>query len=1032
MKRHIFLLLALACCAFCFAGNPFIPGYFADPTIRKFGDIYYLYATTDGNGNGYGPAQVWASYDFRNWKNITMDWPATEVVWAPDVVQAPNGKFHYFYCEPCMVHEGIGDTPIGPWRNILGGRDDVLVPDRFVHNAITLDPQAFTDDDGSTWLYFGTWGIYDGFGCGAAKLSPDMKSFTEKKLIPNTEIKDFFEAPFMLKKDGVYYFMYSSGSCHDHTYRVQYATSTAGPTGPFKYQGCILETNADSTVHGPGHHSVLRDGDEYYIVYHRHNIPRGIHGFHRQVCIDRLVFTPDGHIEKVTPTAEGIMPRSVAGRKLPRNLAYKAKATASSYYSDDFRPDYATDDDNATLWKPATCTGRDYLQLDLGKPTKFDELWLQFEYANYYYQYKVETSLDGQVWTPYSDHTANTTAASPSIDRGKAKARYVRITVTGREKNGHFGGIWNVKIFNGNAPRLPYPELANKPGKAPLAADRAGKAPIVSITADDYAPGDILTEIANKPAGNFRSEAPLNVELRDGRQAFRFTGEQTFRSSFPMPQTLDYSAPYTVSAWVLNPEVEPLECVACLMPVGNDLSTVELMNGSDPANGLVRHNGTFENSGARQIAERKGQWQHWTITYDGYMERRYLDGKLVGEKNSMLLLRPQDYMQLGAAFDGSAPFDGYLHSLKIYDRTLSAQEIADEYKQPTASDVAYYYMADGEPHAGKTATSDLALLDAIPANAATVEIVWAADGDWQFATSRPAAAKHIHSIVAYKSKKSAQQIAADSTKALAKPAIACNLALRAITPELVVAEVEQQTGCTYRFGNGTWSRSPRWVGTPAKGAKTMCAYVKDAHGNVARSKDIALPKTRLTNAGELSDHHGPKAKDAQARFDAGTWALQSAAGNFNANADDNAIMAATDIEGDFTLTARLVDIDKPAYNEAGLMALDSTEPHNQRIVQLGVFPHYGCGNMLTTVAHHGMRPQQPRGNAADYDPWLMIERHGNTFFVRTSPDGKAWRDMPGSPVEMEGIAPKVRAGLFQTTYSDKLGHARFADVSIWR
>ena len=43
--------------------NPFIPGYFADPTIRKFGDTYYIYATTDGTGNGYGPAQVWVSKD---------------------------------------------------------------------------------------------------------------------------------------------------------------------------------------------------------------------------------------------------------------------------------------------------------------------------------------------------------------------------------------------------------------------------------------------------------------------------------------------------------------------------------------------------------------------------------------------------------------------------------------------------------------------------------------------------------------------------------------------------------------------------------------------------------------------------------------------------------------------------------------------------------------------------------------------------------------------------------------------------------
>ena len=72
--------------------NPFIPGYFADPTIRKFGDTYYLYATTDGTGNGYGPAQVWASKDFVNWRNFVMNWPTTEVVWAPDVVKQKNGK----------------------------------------------------------------------------------------------------------------------------------------------------------------------------------------------------------------------------------------------------------------------------------------------------------------------------------------------------------------------------------------------------------------------------------------------------------------------------------------------------------------------------------------------------------------------------------------------------------------------------------------------------------------------------------------------------------------------------------------------------------------------------------------------------------------------------------------------------------------------------------------------------------------------------------------------------------------------------
>ena len=217
--------------------NPFIPGYFADPTIRQFGDTYYLYATTDGTGNGYGPAQVWASKDFVNWTNYVMNWPTTEVVWAPDVVQQPNGKYRYFYCEPCNINIGESDTPAGPWTNILGQEDAVMVPDRYIHNVITLDPMLFEDEDKSQYLYFTTWGIYNGFGCGVAKLKDgdfslsDLSSevkrdarrwnenspfpiaadsfFSEKRLIPNTELKDIFEAPFIFKHNGVYWMICS-------------------------------------------------------------------------------------------------------------------------------------------------------------------------------------------------------------------------------------------------------------------------------------------------------------------------------------------------------------------------------------------------------------------------------------------------------------------------------------------------------------------------------------------------------------------------------------------------------------------------------------------------------------------------------------------------------------------------------------------------------------------------------------------------------------------------------------------------------
>ncbi len=426
--------------------NPMIPGYFADPTIKKFGDTYYVYATTDGSGAGFGPAQLWQSKDLVNWTLMPMNWPDSHWIWAPDVMHNSNdGKYYYVYCQPCQIHVGVGDTPRGPWQNILGESEAVLVPDRFVTNAITLDGQTFIDDDGSIYMYWGTWGIYDGFGCGAGKLTPDMKGFTETRLIPNTEVTDFFEAPFVLKKDGKYYFMYSSGSCHDHTYRVQYATADS-PLGPYKYEGCILETNADGTIHGPGHHSILQDGNDYYIVYHRHDNPHSNRGFHRQVCIDKMEFDENGKILPINPTHSGI---GYVGNPTvsKNNLAYGKKVKASSYYDDDFRPEYAVDDNNGTLWRPAGM-GQEWIEIDLGKPENIKTILTQWEYGTQFYQYFIETSLDGQNWDLFSDKRSNRLAGSPMVDFGDKKAQYIRITSTGGEKAGFNGALWNVKIFD--------------------------------------------------------------------------------------------------------------------------------------------------------------------------------------------------------------------------------------------------------------------------------------------------------------------------------------------------------------------------------------------------------------------------------------------------------------------------------------------------------------------------------------------------------------------------------------------------------
>ncbi len=773
--------------------NPMIPGYFADPTIKKFGDTFYVYATTDGSGAGFGPAQLWQSKDMVNWTLMPMNWPDSHWIWAPDVMQnAADGKYYYIYCQPCQIHVGVGETPRGPWQNTLGESEAVLVPDRFVKNAITLDGQTFTDDDGSVYMYWGTWGIYDGFGCGAGKLAPDMKSFTETRLIPNTEVTDFFEAPFVLKRNGKYYFMYSSGSCHDHTYRVQYATADA-PLGPYKYEGCILETNADGSVHGPGHHSILQNGEDYYIVYHRHDNPHSNRGFHRQVCIDKMQFSPDGKILTVTPTHEGI--GYFASPEWPtKNLAFGKPVKASSAYDDNFRPEYAVDDNNGTLWRPAGM-GQEWIEIDLGRKERIRTVMTQWEYGTQFYQYLIETSIDGHNWNVFADKRHNRLAGSPMVDFGDEEARYIRITSTGGEKVGFNGSLWNVKVFDTFATSAPQQwigltgldwngrEWANNQGQlggalklkqgsatarriegrdavvlapgseleltspvlsrdmphtasallwydgawSPLTlngsledgsftltappsremilsdvrlynwqlsdaerrfdalnpirrnpvADRENKGTLVDINAALFNAGDTVGYIPNRGIdGYFEAlEVPAVIEEVKGKKAFRFDGNVFYRSSFPLPASVRDNVAYTLEAVILNPQLAENECYADFTSSHDELEKIMGVNGTEPRCGIMNHYGWYEDAGWRPLGgnefvwkdpkELEGEWQNIRVDFDGRIEKVFVNGSLVSEKDIQLLVKPVQFVTLGRNAEGEWPFTGYISSLKF-------------------------------------------------------------------------------------------------------------------------------------------------------------------------------------------------------------------------------------------------------------------------------------------------------------------------------------------------------------------------------
>lgn len=662
-------------------GNPMLPGYFADPTIKKFGDTYYIYATTDGSGAGFGPAQCWKSKDMRNWTLVPMNWPTSHWIWAPDVMQHTDGKYYMVYCQPCNLYIGQADTPTGPWHNLLDyktphnaihvdgpqaqalGKEfdnegqPIWVYDRYVTGAITLDGQTFVDDDGSVYVYWGTWGIYDGFGCGVGKASADLKTFTEKKLIPNTEAKDFFEAPFVLKRNGIYYLMYSSESCHNETYHVQYATSRS-PMGPYEYKGTILKTNADGTVHGPGHHSVLQDGDDYYIVYHRHDNPHSTRGFHRQICIDRMEFDADGNIKPITPTHTGAFP-DLPSTIHSQNIALGKTVKASSFYDENFKPQYAVDDNNGTLWRPKTMC-KEWLQIDLGKVQRIQTVWTQWEYGTQFYQYLIETSKDGNTWTVFADRRDNRKPGSPMCDINDVRARYVKVTFTGAQKVGYPGALWNIKVFSGRE------DVENLWDNVPETG-KDGK-PLVSITADDFNVGDTLLYIPNHGtlAGGFDSQECVSVAKEiDGRKVIPMDSTTIWASDFPMPALWRDNVPYHLDAVLLNPTIELNECVADFTSTHDELEKIMLVNGTEPRCGVLNHYGWYEDVGYKDMASLTDKWQHIVVDFDGRIEKVWINDTLISERDIQIMVKPVQRVLLGRNAEHEWPFTGYLQSLSI-------------------------------------------------------------------------------------------------------------------------------------------------------------------------------------------------------------------------------------------------------------------------------------------------------------------------------------------------------------------------------
>ena len=97
-------------------------------------------------------------------------------------------------------------------------------------------------------------------------------------------------------------------------YRVGYAHRRPARPGRSPSKGEILDEGPALGILGTGHHSIIQvpGTDDWYIAYHRFAIPGG-DGTHRETTIDRLYFADDGTIKKVVPTLTGVDPLRYRG-----------------------------------------------------------------------------------------------------------------------------------------------------------------------------------------------------------------------------------------------------------------------------------------------------------------------------------------------------------------------------------------------------------------------------------------------------------------------------------------------------------------------------------------------------------------------------------------------------------------------------------------------------------------------------------------------------------------------------------------------
>ncbi len=293
------------------AHNPLVTHIFtADPNAVVYGDRVYLYVSHDVDGqDDYDMVDYrgFSSDDMVNWQDHGTLIHADSLPWATNLYApgacAKDGKYYlYMPNGGDSIGVAVADDPGGPFVDPLG---TALITKSFPNANVPwlFDPACFVDDDGQGYLYFGG-GDDAGQNARVIRLGDDLISLEDSSAttIPTTA---FFEAAFVHKHEGTYYYSYSSDFSTGHGAALEYMTSDNPMTG-FEYKGAFLP-NHNINNGNNNHGSIIEFQGNTYVFYHARKLQQelGVDKVNnRSVAVQEITYGANNTLNGITMSTE--------------------------------------------------------------------------------------------------------------------------------------------------------------------------------------------------------------------------------------------------------------------------------------------------------------------------------------------------------------------------------------------------------------------------------------------------------------------------------------------------------------------------------------------------------------------------------------------------------------------------------------------------------------------------------------------------------------------------------------------------------